>query len=84
MSQPITLLVAYSPLETVAEMVDSFLFLTLARTGDQLQGIKRGILEIADVIAVNKADGPGEVDARRAAREVLWDLIALLEAVSGS
>ena len=54
----------------VAEMVDSFLFLTLARTGDQLQGIKRGILEIADVIAVNKADGPGEVDARKAAREL--------------
>ena len=44
---------------TVAEMVDSFLFLTLARTGDQLQGITRGILEIADVIAVNKADGDG-------------------------
>ena len=43
---------------TVAQMVDSFLFLTLARTGDSLQGIKRGILEIADVIAVNKADGP--------------------------
>jgi LAO/AO transport system kinase len=55
---------------TVAEMVDSFLFLTLARTGDQLQGIKRGILEIADVIAVNKADGSGEGDARRAAREL--------------
>jgi LAO/AO transport system kinase len=55
---------------TVAEMVDSFLFLTLARTGDQLQGIKRGILEIADVIAVNKADGPGADDARRAAREL--------------
>jgi LAO/AO transport system kinase len=55
---------------TVAEMVDSFLFLTLARTGDQLQGIKRGILEIADVIAVNKADGPGEIEARRAAREL--------------
>jgi LAO/AO transport system kinase len=54
----------------VAEMVDSFLFLTLARTGDQLQGIKRGILEIADVIAVNKADGPGAVDAKRAAREL--------------
>jgi LAO/AO transport system kinase len=51
-------------------MVDSFLFLTLARTGDQLQGIKRGILEIADVIAVNKADGPGEVEARKAAREL--------------
>ncbi len=55
---------------TVAEMVDSFLFLTLARTGDQLQGIKRGILEIADVIAVNKADGAGAADARKAAREL--------------
>jgi LAO/AO transport system kinase len=55
---------------TVAEMVDSFLFLTLARTGDQLQGIKRGILEIADVIAGNKADGPGAGDARKAAREL--------------
>jgi LAO/AO transport system kinase len=54
---------------TVAEMVDSFLFLTIARTGDQLQGIKRGILEI-DVIAVNKADGPAAADARRAAREL--------------
>ncbi|MDT0275088.1 methylmalonyl Co-A mutase-associated GTPase MeaB [Blastococcus goldschmidtiae] len=55
---------------TVAEMVDSFLFLTLARTGDQLQGIKRGILEIADVIAVNKADGDGAPAARKAAREL--------------
>jgi LAO/AO transport system kinase len=55
---------------TVAEMVDSFLFLTLARTGDQLQGIKRGILEIADVIAVNKADGEGAPEARKAAREL--------------
>ena len=54
----------------VADMVDTFLFLTLARTGDALQGIKRGILELADVIAVNKADGPGENDARRAAREL--------------
>ena len=45
---------------TVAGMVDTFLFLTLARTGDQLQGIKKGILEIADVIAVNKADGDRE------------------------
>ncbi len=54
----------------VAEMVDTFLFLTLARTGDQLQGIKRGILEIADVIAVNKADGAAAGDARTAAREL--------------
>jgi len=54
----------------VAGMVDSFLLLALARSGDQLQGIKKGILELADVIAVNKADGPHEVDARRAAREL--------------
>ena len=55
---------------TVAGMVDTFLFLTLARTGDQLQGIKKGILEIADVIAVNKADGDREGEARAAAREL--------------
>ncbi|MEW2499136.1 methylmalonyl Co-A mutase-associated GTPase MeaB [Amycolatopsis sp. CA-161197] len=54
----------------VANMVDSFLFLTLARTGDQLQGIKKGVLELADVIAVNKADGPHARDAARAAREL--------------
>ena len=54
----------------VAGMVDSFLLLTLARTGDQLQGIKKGVLELADVIAVNKADGPHEQDARVAAREL--------------
>jgi LAO/AO transport system kinase len=55
---------------TVAGMVDTFLFLTLARTGDQLQGIKKGILEIADVITVNKADGDREQEARAAAREL--------------
>ena len=55
---------------TVAGMVDTFLFLALARTGDQLQGIKKGILEIADVIAVNKADGDRVGEARTAAREL--------------
>jgi LAO/AO transport system kinase len=54
---------------TVAGMVDTFLLLTLARTGDQLQGIKKGILEIADVIAVNKADDR-ETESRSAAREL--------------
>ncbi|WP_339127312.1 methylmalonyl Co-A mutase-associated GTPase MeaB [Streptomyces sp. f51] len=54
----------------VANMVDSFLLLTLARTGDQLQGIKKGVLELADVIAVNKADGPHQRDAQSAAREL--------------
>lgn len=65
---------------TVAGMVDTFLFLTLARTGDQLQGIKKGILEIADVIAVNKADGDREGEARAAARE----LAGALRLVRGS
>lgn len=54
----------------VAAMVDTFLLLTIARTGDSLQGIKKGILELADVVAVNKADGPHEGDARAAAREL--------------
>jgi LAO/AO transport system kinase len=64
---------------TVAGMVDTFCFLTLARTGDQLQGIKKGILEIADVIAVNKADGDREQEARAAAR----DLAGALRLVHG-
>ncbi|MFC5832141.1 methylmalonyl Co-A mutase-associated GTPase MeaB [Nonomuraea insulae] len=55
---------------SVADMVDTFLLLTLARTGDQLQGIKKGVLELADVIAVNKADGEHELPARKAAREL--------------
>ncbi|MBE2998820.1 methylmalonyl Co-A mutase-associated GTPase MeaB [Nocardiopsis sp. HNM0947] len=55
---------------TVADMVDCFVFLTLARTGDQLQGIKKGVLELVDVVAVNKADGPHADDARKAAREL--------------
>jgi LAO/AO transport system kinase len=54
----------------VADMVDTFLFLTLARTGDQLQGMKRGILELTDVIAVNKADEQHEDESFRAAREL--------------
>jgi LAO/AO transport system kinase len=54
----------------VAGMVDTFLLLTIARTGDSLQGIKKGILELADVVAVNKADGDHERPARAAAREL--------------
>jgi LAO/AO transport system kinase len=54
----------------VADMVDSFLLLALARTGDQLQGIKKGILELADVIAINKADGAHADEAKRAARDL--------------
>ncbi len=55
---------------TVANMVDTFTFLTLARTGDSLQGIKKGVLELADVVVVNKADGKHVTEARAAAREL--------------
>ena len=68
---------------TVADMVDTFLVLALARTGDQLQGIKKGVLELADVVAVNKADGPHTADARSAARE-LAGALRLLNAAPGA
>jgi LAO/AO transport system kinase len=55
---------------TAASMVDTFVLLGLARSGDQLQGIKRGVLEIADIVAINKADGDAAADARSAAREL--------------
>ena len=51
---------------TVAQMVDTFLVLLLPGSGDELQGIKKGILELADVIAVNKADGDNVDRARLA------------------
>ena len=68
---------------TVAGMVDTFLFLTLARTGDQLQGIKKGILEIADVIAVNKADAQDGSDRAGEARVAARDLAGALRMVGG-
>lgn len=55
---------------TVANMVDTFVLLTLARGGDQLQGIKKGVLELADIVVVNKADGDHVAEARTAAREL--------------
>jgi len=58
----------------VANMVDCFVLLTLARTGDQLQGIKKGVLELADIVAVNKADGEHATEARAAARELTMAL----------
>ncbi len=53
----------------VADMVDFFLVLLLAGGGDDLQGIKKGIIEIADMIAINKADGDNVTRAERAAAE---------------
>ena len=54
---------------TVADMVDFFLVLMLPGAGDELQGIKKGVLEIADMIAINKADGDGWARARKAASQ---------------
>ena len=55
----------------VAEMVDIFLVLMLPGAGDELQGIKKGVLELADMIAVNKTDGENESKALEAARDYI-------------
>ena len=52
----------------VAEMTDFFLVLMLAGAGDELQGIKRGLMELADMLVVNKADGSTKDKAKQAAR----------------
>ncbi|MEZ5331172.1 MAG: methylmalonyl Co-A mutase-associated GTPase MeaB [Thermoanaerobaculia bacterium] len=54
----------------VADMVDTFLVLALPGSGDELQGIKKGILELADVVAVNKTDGEREPLARETQAEL--------------
>jgi LAO/AO transport system kinase len=51
----------------VYSMVDFFLLIQIAGAGDELQGIKRGIMEMADGIVINKADGDNIAEARRAA-----------------
>jgi|SRR5579872_2137015 len=60
----------------VASMVDFFLLLMLAGAGDELQGIKRGVLELADMVAFNKADGDNRV-ASEAARRQLESVFSL-------
>src|SRR5882762_1046744 len=54
---------------TVADMTDFFLVLMVAGAGDELQGIKKGIVELADMIAVNKADGDNIARANMAAAD---------------
>src|SRR5690606_6253996 len=51
---------------TVKAMVDFFLLLMLAGAGDELQGMKKGIMEMADAIAINKADGNNKLEAKKA------------------
>ena len=53
----------------VHDMVDFFLLITLAGAGDELQGMKRGVMELADIVAINKADG-GNLTAAEKARSV--------------
>ncbi len=54
---------------TVASMVDFFLVLMIAGGGDELQGIKKGVLEVADAIVINKADGDNVMRAQMAQKE---------------
>ena len=54
---------------TVADMTDFFLVLMVAGAGDELQGLKKGIVELADMIAVNKADGDNIARAKLAAAD---------------
>ncbi len=53
----------------VADMTDMFVLLLLPDSGDELQGIKRGIIELADLVLVNKADGESKARAERTAAE---------------
>jgi len=53
----------------VADMTDFFLVLMLAGAGDELQGLKKGVIELADMLAVNKADGDNIARAKAAAAE---------------
>jgi len=65
---------------TVRSMVDSFLLLMLSGAGDELQGIKRGITELVDVVAVNKADGDNVRAAEKARAELQLALHYLIHA----
>lgn len=64
-------------------MVDFFLLLLLTGAGDGLQGIKKGVMELADAIAINKADGDNQSAARAAAGETRRALRTLAPANGG-
>jgi LAO/AO transport system kinase len=67
----------------VADMVDLFMLLLLPGGGDELQGIKKGIVELADMVVVNKADGDMVAAARHAMAEYRHALALLKPAASG-
>lgn len=68
---------------TVRSMVDFFLLIQIAGAGDELQGIKKGIMELADMILVNKADGDNLLPAQKAMGELNHALHYIRPATSG-
>jgi LAO/AO transport system kinase len=68
---------------TVRSMVDFFLLVLIAGAGDELQGIKKGVIELADLIAVNKAEGDNLRRARSAKAELNRVLHYLQPATEG-
>jgi len=68
---------------TVRSMVDFFLLMQIAGAGDELQGIKKGIMELADLVVVNKADGNNIQAAELAGRELNNALHYLRQATPG-
>ncbi len=67
----------------VHAMVDCFLLLALAHTGDELQGIKRGIMEMADAIVINKADAHEDTVVQQTRQTLTQALQLLPERTSG-
>ncbi len=68
---------------TVRSMVDCFLLLSIAGAGDEVQGIKKGIMELADIMVVNKADGDNKIRAMAARAELERVLHYLRPATEG-
>jgi LAO/AO transport system kinase len=68
---------------TVAGMVDFFLVLMITGAGDALQGIKKGILELADAVAINKADGDN-IEPAQKTREELASAMHLMQPLSAT
>lgn len=67
----------------VHQMVDCFLLLMLAGAGDELQGIKRGVMEMADVLAITKADGANLIGAKVARQQALNALYMIQPPATG-
>lgn len=68
---------------TVRSMVDFFLLLLITGAGDELQGIKKGVIEIADALLINKADGDNKIPAQSARSEYNRVLHFLTSATNG-